>query len=691
VRGTHKSLTLVAVFILTAVACGREGALIAQSEKGKTNVSVGLPGRASAAALEAFADCGAVTKTLRTQALRYVGPYGLGGYGNVVGDMVGGAVRMQANTGAAESAPTAGPALKAGQDFSDTNVQEQGVDEPDIVETDGRRLFAVTHDNVLQAVTIGDGTPRLAGKLTLKSASSQLMLAGDRLIVVGNAQPSVQPQPANPGGAQLLIAPVGSDKTLVEIIDVSNPTSMRVVSSLEIDGGYISARAVDGIARVVIRRGQPAIPFAYPQDGSQSNVDRALKANKDAIEHATIDKWIPRYELKTGDKSSSGAISSCDSTYRPTPFAGFGTVSVVTIDPASPTPREGSTVVGGGDIVYASQKALYVTTIRQPEPQPLGAPAGPSGVAEAPAVAPDAPVEAPVAVPQQKVETQVHKFDISGTTAKYLASGIVNGTLLNQFSMSEFEDNLRVATTIDSFTETAKNESAVSVFAQRGAQLVQIGRVAGLGRGEQIHAVRFIGPVGYVVTFRQVDPLYTIDLSNPAAPKVAGELKIPGFSSYLHPIADGLVLGIGTEANARGEVHDAQGRYFGAKVSLFDVSDPARPRELHKLTIAGTQSAVEFDHHAFLWWGPRKLAVLPVAEYGEPPNNFVGAVTMEIDRSAGIESKRRIVHPGKSEQTNSAPVIVRSVIAGDALYTLSNEGLLTSDLGSAKDTWLPFA
>src|SRR5439155_18196615 len=149
--------------------------------------------------------------------------------------------------------------------------------------------------------------------------------------------------------------------------------------------------------------------------------------------------------------------------------------------------------------------------------------------------------------------TQIHKFDISAPSAVYLASGTVDGTVLNQFSMSEYAGNLRIATTsgpVSEFPSQALSRSAVSVFAQRAGALVQIGRVGGLGAGQRIYAVRFIGPVAYVVTFRQIDPLYTIDLRNPYAPRVVGQLHIPGFSSYLHPIGDGRLLGVGEEVDA---------------------------------------------------------------------------------------------------------------------------------------------
>jgi hypothetical protein len=191
--------------------------------------------------------------------------------------------------------------------------------------------------------------------------------------------------------------------------------------------------------------------------------------------------------------------------------------------------------------------------------------------------------------------------------------------------------------------------------------------------------VRFIGPVGYVVTFRQTDPLYTIDLSDPASPRVVGELKIPGYSAYLHPVGDGLLLGIGQDATEAG-------RRTGAQASLFDVSDPAQPRRLDQVALGHGSSSVEFDHHAFLWWEPRGLAVLPLQTY-DPVYSSV-AVGLSVDRDRGLGETGRITHPlgGPDAGTGKVAVdtttmIQRSLVIGDALYTVSSAGILASNLG----------
>jgi uncharacterized secreted protein with C-terminal beta-propeller domain len=337
----------------------------------------------------------------------------------------------------------------------------------------------------------------------------------------------------------------------------------------------------------------------------------------------------------------------------------------VTIDPRNPVPQKGSTVIGGGDTVYASPTNLYVTSQRLPGPAPM-------------------PINRPADVVPVPDATQIHKFDISGRSAVYEATGTVDGSVLNQFSMSEYSGDLRIATTsgpVSEFPTQTLSHSAVTVLRQRAGALVQVGRVGGLGAGQRIYAVRFIGPVAYVVTFRQIDPLYTIDLHNPLLPRVVGQLHIPGFSAYLHPIGDGLLLGIGDQV-------DAMARPIASKASLFDVSDLAHPKDLQDLKLGGPGGG-QFDHHGFLWWAPRKLAVIPVQDFnvdGRNKSPFAGAIAVDI------HGRMRVVktfsHPANAQQVFP---ITRSLVAGNLLFTVSEEGLMANDLGSlVQRAWLPF-
>jgi uncharacterized secreted protein with C-terminal beta-propeller domain len=249
---------------------------------------------------------------------------------------------------------------------------------------------------------------------------------------------------------------------------------------------------------------------------------------------------------------------------------------------------------------------------------------------------------------------------------------------LDQFSFSEHEGYLRVAT-----TEVGDDEqSYVTVLADVDQALVQVGQVGGLGRGERIQAVRFIGPVGYVVTFRQTDPLYTVDLSDPRQPRVVGELKLLGYSAYLHPLDDGRLLGVGQDATE-------QGQRQGSQVSLFDVSQPAAPKLLAHRSLGQGESPAEFDHHAFLWWPATRLSVLPFVQYGDS-----GPVAAAVGITVGSDTLTetgRVQHPASADYGGS-PAIDRSLVIGDRLYTLSQAGLMASNVASlAQEAWVPFS
>jgi len=332
-------------------------------------------------------------------------------------------------------------------------------------------------------------------------------------------------------------------------------------------------------------------------------------------------------------------------------------LSVLTIDPAmglSPVDSDG--VMTSAQTVYASAEGLYVATPTwSNEPRPgddflFGG----------------------------RESTLVHRFDIAEDfETSYTGSGEVRGSLLNQFSMSEHRGYLRVAT-----TDQADEESFVTVLDAQSDELRTVARVGNLGLGEQIYAVRFIGDTGYVVTFRQIDPLYTLDLSDPKNPKVLGELKIQGYSAYLHPIGESLLLGIGQDANENGQVK-------GTQISLFDVSNLEEPIRLHQARIGqGSSSEAEYDHHAFLWWPSLNMAVLPVNAYHYDERTgyeewFSGAVGARVDRARGISSIGTLRHPQGSQ-------IRRSVVIGDTLYTISDDGVKTSVLETfAERAWLP--
>ena len=349
---------------------------------------------------------------------------------------------------------------------------------------------------------------------------------------------------------------------------------------------------------------------------------------------------------RNGVATARGALVDCRSVRRPLRFSGLGLVSVVTVDlERGLDPIDTDAILSDGRTVYASPTSLYVATERW-DARPDGS------------------------RPLPETSTAIHRFDIaSPTQTHYRGSGTVAGVLLNQWSLSERDGVLRVASTEQPLWwggPRTESETAVTTLGARGGALVQLGRVGGLGKGERVYAVRFVGDIGYVVTFRQIDPLYTLDLSAPSRPVVRGELKIRGYSAYLHPVGDDLLLGIGQDATDEGQV-------LGAQASLFDVSDLRRPRRLDAFSLGKAWSEAEHDHRAFLWWPRTRLAAIPVGAAGE--GAFSGLLGLRVGRT-GITETGRVSHPG--QETGGAG-IRRSVVVGETLYTVSEarrEGLV---------------
>ncbi|HEV3378392.1 MAG TPA: beta-propeller domain-containing protein, partial [Thermoleophilaceae bacterium] len=528
----------------------------------------------------------------------------------------------------AAPAPTGG-AVEEGA--SGTNVQEAGVDEPDIVKAAGSRIFAVA-GNRIHAVH-PDG-PRLLGSLELAGYGHELLLRGDRLLAISHDAPAGLDQP--------VIRPFGGGDagvTVLTEIDVSDAGAMRVIRTERIRGVHVSSRLTGRTARVVV--------WTRPRAVFEPTLRTAVRG------------WLPRRALRrrgTG-KPKFRRAAPCRRVMRPASFSGTDVLTVLTIDLEKGLPAvDSDAIMSGGQVVYASERNLYVAT---QDWTPVPATPG----AELPG----------------RSFTTIHRFATGDPdSTAYRASGRVPGFLLNQFSLSEHDGVLRAASTEEPVwwngDAAVESQSHVTVLDEDDGALRQIGQVSGLGRGERIFAVRFIGPAGYVVTFRQIDPLYVVDLERPTKPVVRGELKIRGYSAYLHSVGPGLLLGVGQDAT------DA-GVQLGTQLSLFDVSDPSNPRRLHHAAVSNASSQAEFDHHAFLWWGPRDLAVVPLNVFGAQA--FEGATGFRVQRAAGIAEVGRASH-------QDAPIL-RSFVLGGRLFTLSDAGVEANSLDDlSEQAWLAF-
>jgi uncharacterized secreted protein with C-terminal beta-propeller domain len=626
--------------VLSTLAVGGiAGAALATGVVGGSG-GLGDPDEAAASALEPFSSCDELAEYAREHRwAQNTYPYAMEGD-----------VMFLSSAGAAEDTAlrAAVPQTDAlGPSETGTNTQEVGIDEPDIAKLSGTTLYRV-QGKALSSYDVSGDSAELLDEIELEGGSNtQLLIAGDKALVTWDDYDNTRDTPV---------------ATVAEV-DISDPASMSVLRRLELDGANVSARLQGSTARLVIQS-QPR----YPGLGNGSPQPEPLPLEDDDAptgatgetgpepSEADAPKWLPQaslFDIETGERVTT-PIAGCDDVSYPDEFSGLGLLSVLTIDMESGiAPTDVDSVMTDGTTVYASAESLYVATLKMTPPN--------DGVVNSIGrlIGPDTPVIAP----QQPGETAIHRFDTaSAGETEYASSGEVPGRLIGQFAMSEEDGVLRVASTKgDTWTEgPGESESMITTLAESDGELEELGSVGGLGRGEEIYAVRFIGETGYVVTFEQTDPLYTVDLSDPSNPETTGELKIPGYSAYLHPVADGRLLGIGQAGTQDGTV-------TGAQASLFDVANPAQPERLDALDLSDgrwSSTSTEWDHHAFLYSPEHSMAVVPVQSYGR--GGLRGAIVMSVDPDGGLAEVAQLEGEGQIERT---------LIAGENLVTVSTKGV----------------
>jgi hypothetical protein len=653
-------LALAVALGVTATSLGRGG----DPAPGSDLVGGGTPAldRTTPIAFRSFDDCGTLLGYFRSNAGRLVTANGLPGSGGPVVVMSERAMAPGAAVGGAP-VPAAAPASGAVDTAtgSGTNVQVAGVDEADLVKKSGDLLLTVA-DGRLRVARLQAGKVRLLGSLVTQGKDgwipNQLVVDGDTVLLTGQSGGGFRPLDAQlrtratvPGLLPYQPQPI---TTRIAQVDLSDPAKPVLVRTLDVDGSATGVRLVDGIARIAITSDPQGPPMQFPQYGADPSATqtqqerayaaaekKALALNRTAVTKSTADAWLPHYTVTeyrpdggTAD-TSTGRLLECTAISAPESFSGLATVSLLNLDLRSPTGISswaGAGVVASGSTLYATADHAYLATSPWTDWGSMSADA--------------------VRQARTRQRTQIHLFDTTDATApRYVGSGEVPGFLLGQFSMDEYDGRLRVASTdqppfavpaggpavdvpaapdaattspaaeVATSTSTGdarpeRSHSMVSVLQPEKDRLARVGVVDGLGRGEQIRAVRFIGPVGYVVTFRQTDPLYTVDLSSPTRPRVAGELKLLGYSAYLHPVGDGLLLGLGQAADARGTTS-------GLQMSLFDVRDPADPTLVSTRTVPGAWSDVEGDHHAFTFTDG--LALAPYSGWSDVTQNGSGS------------------------------------------------------------------
>jgi len=537
-------------------------------------------------------------------------------------------------------------ALTPAQDYSTTNIQVEGVDEADIIKTDGEYLYLVSENRVIIVKAYPPEEAEVLSEIELDERPQGIFINGDKLVVL------------HQNWGEMLVRYEDEDKTLmpeqwpvpqtfIKVYDVSdreNPVLKREVS---VDGQYFGSRMIGDYIYAVINES------VYGRD--------------DEVR-------LPEICLDDGVK----VISATDIYYSDISDYSYAFTTIVAINTQrdDQEPAYETILLGATSNMYVSLNNIYITFSE------WGTATNPSE------------------------KTAIHRIHIEGGEIEYDGSGEVPGRVLDQFSMDEYQGYFRIATTTNNIVRSWEEASSQNNLYILNNNLEMVASLEGLAPGEQIYSARFMGERCYLVTFKKVDPLFVIDLQDPYNPEVLGQLKITGYSDYLHPYGENHVLGIGKEAVAAEEGDFAW--YQGVKISLFDVSDVAKPKEIAKYEIGdrGTDSPVLSDHKALLFDESKNLLVIPVlvAEideekypYGVPPYEYgdyvwQGAYVFDISLDEGLELRGRITHQEDDTELRKSGYyffsdhsVKRSLYIGDVLYTISDAKIKMNSLEDLED------
>ena len=587
-----------------------------------------------------------------------------------------------------------------------TNVQERGVDEADMVKSDGKYVYTVSGREVVIARSWPASSAHIVARFQLPAqvTPQQLFLAGDRLVVLSY----VFEQTTTAKGDRIGRPIRGDDYfygTRMTVLDIADRARPRVVHEADVEGWMAQARMIGDDVYLVsnanmniparISEKANARAEALAREIGKDDPEKLEKARERAfrIVRADLERAFGSVSMASAmprerHRTAAGAMSvlrpmyGCQELLVPRGGSQLGTLNVVHFDIDRPSDLDAVGLMASGWTIYASPDALYAAMPSYGWSTFWG--------------------WGPALAPEESNTTHIHKLALSGGRPRYVASGTVRGHINNQFSMSEYKGYLRVATTDQGWGwggERTQTGNHLFVMASRGSRLRQVGAIEDLAKGERIYAARMMGDKGYLVTFRQTDPLFTLDLSDPQRPRVAGELEINGFSSYIHPLDDDHLLTIGQDANK-------EGRVLGVHVQVFDVSNPARPRRTAHARLADrdgwSYSAAQWDHHAFTYDPHTGVLGVPMSNYsGDPDKMFMGLVLLKVSKD-GFEELGRISHERIAEITHerecSGPTdesswqctqnarqdwrsqIQRSIVMDETIFTISQLGIQASDI-----------
>jgi uncharacterized secreted protein with C-terminal beta-propeller domain len=506
-------------------------------------------------------------------------------------------------------------------DHSKTNIQEEGVDEADIIKNDGSHIFLLKENeiHILQAYPIETLKKVTTISLEGNTRTREMFLNNNTLTVISTLWRRDIYEYHDEDQGRSLYPPKDKNGTMVTIFDISNRKNPRKIREVHFEGNYISSRRIDEYVYIATEKSWYQEFRSIPHSLEEKNVTNILPTFSDST-HIN-EKYVAR----------------CNDIFY---FPNFSSPNFLTVaginteDPSQKVYRE--VLLGGGNNIYSSQKNMYITRPKYK----------------------DAYINDEVSARwREKKGTEIFQFSLGSGKIQFKERGYVFGQVINQFAMSEHAGNFRIA--VQDGTAYSPSKSTVYILDNH---LNEISRVDNIAPNEYLKSVRFMGDKAYLITFKKVDPFFVIDLS-PENPRILGELKIPGWSDYLHPYDKNHFIGFGREVDASidaDKVHDDESIYYtavlGMKLSLFDVSDLKNPKEIHKEVIGyrGTESSILTNHKTLLFDKQRKILGFPIT-VTENKNGkegmeadihtvFSGAYLYDIDVEKGFSLRGEVSH-----------------------------------------------
>lgn len=516
----------------------------------------------------------------------------------------------------------------AEKDVSETNVQVEGVDEADIVKIDANYIYAL-RDQKLQIMTTGRGNLNILHTVQETGfRPQQLFITSDKLILIGN-ETNTEIKTIEEGDRILTVPVYRQDALMVKVYDNSNleNEAPKLMKSFGVEGNYLSSRLVEDYVYVVANQytnyGGPIMPMILEND-----LQNTIKSTEISFDELS---YFPGHVSNNIMYTMGIDLNNL-------------TVEGLDVD----------AYIGGGNTLYADKDSLYLALQSN------------SGMWWR----------------EWRQDTEIFSFDLNEGKIDFKAQGNVPGYIINQFAMDEYNDHFRIATTRWGSEDAALGNTTLNNLYILDSELDQVGSIENLAPGETIFSTRMLGDQVYIVTYRQVDPFYVIDTSNPEEPEVLGYLKIPGYSNYLHPYDENTIIGVGMETKLVEDrvVND------GVKISLFDVSDFTNPVEKDKIILGEGNSSTDiaYDHKAFLFNKDKNILAIPVNVVSGDYHRYAkDAYIFNFTEEEMLNFKGVISHVSLNESEKAYydydDSISRIMYIGNDLYTLSNNWLKLND------------